>query len=194
MECNGRTRRPQDLRSACIGVPTDSYFSVPSLWHCTENQRKSDQKRKKEPWLLFSYHRSVGICGYSIFGAGNETLTRRVSRCFPNTFFAEVTSEDLNCSLVLRPRQRVRPKKSIDIQGRTLSAPDPHPTHRHPHSLELATHLTFSASASSPRCRLGSRLPMSGQLGCHRRRPSPRIAALHLRKPRRKDAHPGHDA
>lgn len=101
-------------------------------------------------------------------GAGNETFTRRVSRCFPNTFFAEVPSEDLNCSLIFRPRQRVRPKKSIDVQRHTLSAPDPHPAHRHPHALELAPHLPLSASPSSSRCRLGSRLPMSGQFGCLR--------------------------
>jgi len=127
-------------------------------------------------------------------GAGKETLTRRVSRCFPNTFFAEVTSEDLNCSLVFRPRQQVRPKKSIDVQRRTLRAPDPHPAHRHPRGLELATHIPFSASASSPRCRLGSRLPMSGQFGRHRGKARTAHRGAHLRKPRRKNAHPSHGA
>ena len=53
-------------------------------------------------------------------GAGKETCTRTLSRCFPNTFFAEVASEDLNCSLVFRPRQQVRPKKSNDVQRRAL--------------------------------------------------------------------------
>ncbi|SFW34883.1 hypothetical protein SAMN05216414_12156 [Nitrosovibrio sp. Nv17] len=127
-------------------------------------------------------------------GAGNETFTKRVSRCFPNTFFAEVASEDLNCSLVFRPRQQVRPKKSIDVQRRTLRAPDPHPAHRHPRGLELATHIPFSASASSPRCRLGSRLPMSGQFGCHGGKARTAHRGAHLRKPRRKNAHPSHGA
>lgn len=130
----------------------------------------------------------------SSFGAGKETFTKRVSRCFPNTFFAEVASEDLNCSLVFRPRQQVRPKKSIDVQRRTLRAPDPHPAHRHPRGLELAPHIPFSASASSPRCRLGSRLPMSGQFGCHRGKARTAHRGAHLRKPRRKNAHPSHGA
>jgi len=65
-------------------------------------------------------------------GAGNETCTRRVSRCFPNSFFAEVLSEDLNCSLVFGPRQQDRPKTSTDGHRPVLSAPDPHPALRRP--------------------------------------------------------------
>ena len=59
-------------------------------------------------------------------GAGNETFTRRVSRCFPNTFFAEVASEDLNCSLVFCPRQQVRLKKSTDGHRPPLRTPESH--------------------------------------------------------------------
>lgn len=66
----------------------------------------------------------------SIFGAGNETCTRTVSRCFPNTFFVGLASEDLNCSLVFRPRQQIRPKSSTDVQRAALSTPDPRSVHR----------------------------------------------------------------
>lgn len=65
-------------------------------------------------------------------GAGNETFTRRVSRCFPNSFFAEVLSEELNCSLIFCPRQQDRPKTSTDGHRPVLSAPDPHPALRRP--------------------------------------------------------------
>lgn len=63
-------------------------------------------------------------------GAGNETCTRTVSRCFPNTFFVGLASEDLNCSLVFRPRQQIRPKSSTDVQRAALSTPDPRSVHR----------------------------------------------------------------
>lgn len=66
----------------------------------------------------------------SIFGAGDETCTRTVSRCFPNTFFVGLASEDLNCSLVFRPRQQIRPKSSTDVQRAALSTPDPRSVHR----------------------------------------------------------------
>lgn len=140
-----------------------------------QDEQPGAQKRKKGPKALFS---STQAETWIMLGAGNETCTRRVSRCFPNSFFAEVLSEDLNCSLVFGPRQQVRPKKSIDVQRRTLRAPDPHPAHRHPRGLELAIHIPFSASASSPRCRLGSRLPMSGSSDATVERRAPSIVAL----------------
>ena len=63
-------------------------------------------------------------------GAGNETFTKTVSRCFPITFFAGLTSEDLNCSLIFHPRQQVRPETSSKVQGHLLSASSPHLVHR----------------------------------------------------------------
>jgi len=39
-------------------------------------------------------------------GAGNESCTRALSLCFPITFFTVVISEELNYSLVFRPRQQ----------------------------------------------------------------------------------------
>ena len=116
--------------------------------------RCGSQKRKKGPKALFS---STQAETWIMFGAGNETCTRALSRCFPNTFFAEVASEDLNCSLVFRPRQQVRPKKSIDVQRRPLRAPEPHIAHHRPLGLELATCSPLSASASPPRCSLSNR-------------------------------------
>lgn len=65
-----------------------------------------------------------------VSGAGNETFTRRVSRCFPNTFFAEVASEDLDCSLVFHPRQQDRPKSSTGVHRPALSTPAPHSSQR----------------------------------------------------------------
>ena len=150
---------------------------------------------KKGPFGPFvnDLQTSLEVCR-SYSGAGNETLTRRVSRCFPNIFLAEVTSEGLNCSLVLRPRQRVRPKKSTEVQRRTLSVPYPHPARRHPHGLELATHIPFATSVSPTRYQIGSRHPKSTQLGCYCGKARTEHRGTHLHKPRRKNAHPSHDA
>lgn len=41
-----------------------------------------------------------------LFGAGNESCTRALSLCFPITFSTVVISEELNYSLVFRPRQQ----------------------------------------------------------------------------------------
>lgn len=86
--------------------------------------------KKPDPGVL---HRPCGQCNKKgkqsfpfLTGAGNETCTRRVSRCFPNTFFTEVASEDLNCSLVFSPRQQVRLKKSTDGHRPPLRTPEPH--------------------------------------------------------------------
>lgn len=89
--------------------------------------RCGSQKRKKGPKALFS---STQAETWIMFGAGNETCTRTVSRCFPNTFFVGLASEDLNCSLVFRPRQQIRPKSSTDVQRAALSTPDPRSVHR----------------------------------------------------------------
>lgn len=79
-----------------------------------------DQSNKKGKLLL----------PFSKSGAGNETFTKTVSRCFPITFFAGLTSEDLNCSLIFHPRQQVRPETSSKVQGHLLSASSPHLVHR----------------------------------------------------------------
>lgn len=89
--------------------------------------RCGSQKRKKGPKALFS---STQAETWIMFGAGNETCTRTVSRCFPITFFVGLASEDLNCSLVFRPRQQIRPKSSTDVQRAALSTPDPRSVHR----------------------------------------------------------------
>ena len=75
--------------------------------------------------------RKKGSLGFPFeYGAGNETFTKTVSRCFPITFFAGLTSEDLNCSLIFHPRQQVRPETSSKVQGHLLSASSPHLVHR----------------------------------------------------------------
>ncbi len=92
-----------------------------------QDEQPGAQKRKKGPKALFS---STQAETWIMLGAGNETCTRTVSRCFPNTFFVGLASEDLNCSLVFRPRQQIRPKSSTDVQRAALSTPDPRSVHR----------------------------------------------------------------
>ncbi len=89
---------------------------------------RRNEKRARRPFLN-DLQTSLELYR-SIFGAGNETCTRTVSRCFPNTFFVGLASEDLNCSLVFRPRQQIRPKSSTDVQRAALSTPDPRSVHR----------------------------------------------------------------
>ena len=89
----------------------------------------SHKKRSRSSFFL----RSMALSGtpWTLFlGAGKETFTKTVSRCFPITFFAGLTSEDLNCSLIFHPRQQVRPETSSKVQGHLLSASSPHLVHR----------------------------------------------------------------
>ncbi|HFQ7404774.1 TPA: hypothetical protein ACHSXF_001294, partial [Pseudomonas aeruginosa] len=65
--------------------------------------RCGSQKRKKGPKALFS---STQAETWIMFGAGNESCTRALSLCFPITFSTVVISEELNYSLVFRPRQQ----------------------------------------------------------------------------------------
>lgn len=113
--------------------------------------RCGSQKRKKGPKALFS---STQAETWIMFGAGNETCTRTVSRCFPITFFAEVASEDLNCSLVFCPRQQDRPKKSTDVHRLALSTQDTRSVRHQPRRARTG-HVPFSAPTSPPRCRQG---------------------------------------
>lgn len=92
-----------------------------------QDEQPGAQKRKKGPKALFS---STQAETWIMLGAGNETFTKTVSRCFPITFFAGLTSEDLNCSLIFHPRQQVRPETSSKVQGHLLSASSPHLVHR----------------------------------------------------------------
>lgn len=89
---------------------------------------RRNEKRARRPFLN-DLQTSLELYR-SIFGAGNETFTKTVSRCFPITFFAGLTSEDLNCSLIFHPRQQVRPETSSKVQGHLLSASSPHLVHR----------------------------------------------------------------
>jgi len=89
--------------------------------------RQCRYKKRKPSFLLLQ--RPAWWTGCES-GAGNETFTKTVSRCFPITFFAGLTSEDLNCSLIFHPRQQVRPETSSKVQGHLLSASSPHLVHR----------------------------------------------------------------
>jgi hypothetical protein len=57
-------------------------------------------------------------------GAGNETGTRALNPCFPITFFAAVSSEGLNYSLVLRPRQQNSSNNFHQRPRTAISSPD----------------------------------------------------------------------
>lgn len=103
----------------CVVYPPAAHPS--GLHHPAKKTRAEGQKAKK------GAHRSGRPFP---LGAGNETCTRRVSRCFPNSFFAEVVSEDLNCSLVFRPRQQYRPKSSTGVHRPALSTQDTRSAHR----------------------------------------------------------------
>ena len=65
----------------------------------------SHKKRSRSSFFL----RSMALSGtpWTLFlGAGNESCTRALSLCFPITFSTVVISEELNYSLVFRPRQQ----------------------------------------------------------------------------------------
>ncbi len=68
-----------------------------------QDEQPGAQKRKKGPKALFS---STQAETWIMFGAGNESCTRALSLCFPITFSTVVISEELNYSLVFRPRQQ----------------------------------------------------------------------------------------
>lgn len=93
--------------------------------------RIDDNRLTVAVFIAHKQKRRSSLIGVFVkYGAGNETCTRTVSRCFPNTFFVGLASEDLNCSLVFRPRQQIRPKSSTDVQRAALSTPDPRSVHR----------------------------------------------------------------
>ncbi len=65
---------------------------------------RRNEKRARRPFLN-DLQTSLELYR-SIFGAGNESCTRALSLCFPITFSTVVISEELNYSLVFRPRQQ----------------------------------------------------------------------------------------
>ena len=70
--------------------------------------------------LFFNYLWTLMVSIDENLGAGNESCARTLSRCFQNTFFAEVVSEDLNCSPVFRPRQQTYSSTSKNVQRASI--------------------------------------------------------------------------
>lgn len=134
--------------------------------------RCGSQKRKKGPKALFS---STQAETWIMFGAGNETCTRTVSRCFPNTFFVGLASEDLNCSLVFRPRQQIRPKSSTDVQRAALSTPDPRSVHRRRQLPRTHHPRPVVCPASITAKTIRQMVLVMAQLGCHLGTPAPQL-------------------
>lgn len=135
--------------------------------------RWNPPKRKKGPKALFSmiYRQACG----SISGAGKETCTRTVSRCFPITFFVGLASEDLNCSLVFRPRQQIRPKSSTDVQRAALSTPDPRSVHRRRQLPRTHHPRPVVCPASITAKTIRQMVLVMAQLGCHLGTPAPQL-------------------
>lgn len=134
--------------------------------------RCGSQKRKKGPKALFS---STQAETWIMFGAGNETCTRTVSRCFPITFFVGLASEDLNCSLVFRPRQQIRPKSSTDVQRAALSTPDPRSVHRRRQLPRTHHPRPVVCPASITAKTIRQMVLVMAQLGCHLGTPAPQL-------------------
>lgn len=146
-----------------------------------------NEKRARRPFL-HDLQSHCELCR-SLFGAGNETCTKTLSRCFPITFFAEVPSEDLNCSLVFGPRQQDRPKTSTHVHRLALNGPVPHPALRRPRQSRTGR-LRLAPCPRTPSSRddQADDLGASPALMPYRRQHSPRIASL--MEWRRKNAHP----
>lgn len=125
-------------------------------------------------------------------GAGNETCTRTVSRCFPITFFAEVASEDLNCSLVFRPRQQIRPKSSTDVHRAALSTPDPQSVHRRRRLPRTHHPRAVVCLASIIAKTIRQMVLVMAQVGYHLGTPAPQLTGYLLPKLLWKNAHAGH--
>lgn len=141
--------------------------------------RCGSQKRKKGPKALFS---STQAETWIMFGAGNETCTRTVSRCFPNTFFVGLASEDLNCSLVFRPRQQIRPKSSTDVQRAALSTPDPRSVHRRRQLPRTHHPRPVACPASITAKTIRQMVLVMAQVGCHLVTPAPQLTGALLVK------------
>ena len=131
--------------------------------HCG-SQKTHKQKR-----------RSLLIGVFVKYGAGNETCTRTVSRCFPITFFVGLASEDLNCSLVFRPRQQIRPKSSTDVQRAALSTPDPRSVHRRRQLPRTHHPRPVVCPASITAKTIRQMVLVMAQLGCHLGTPAPQL-------------------
>lgn len=88
----GRYHRP------AVGLTTVRYRD-------SEIVALTETKKDAEASFFNDLQTSMEPCK-SIFGAGNESCTRALSLCFPITFSTVVISEELNYSLVFRPRQQ----------------------------------------------------------------------------------------
>ena len=82
--------------------------------------RQCRYKKRKPSFLLLQ--RPAWWTGCES-GAGNETCTRALSRCFPITFSAGVISEDLDYSPILLHRRQNCPTTSKDVQRASIYRP-----------------------------------------------------------------------
>ena len=125
-----------------------------------------------------------------VLGAGNETCTRRVSRCFPNSFFAEVLSEEL----VFRLRQQDRPKSSTGVHRPTLSTPDPHSSQRRQRRSRTGRLCPALGTRTATAMTSRSTLSVLAPFGCQLRATCTAHCVARPRKSCRKNAHPSRGA
>ena len=120
----GMASRPADFKS-----DASTSFAIRAMGAAASAQARHSATglARKRSTAACRYDKAPDTGALSMqLGAGNETCTRRISRCFPNPFFAEVASEDLNCSLIFHPRQQDLPKNSTDLYRPARSTPAPH--------------------------------------------------------------------
>ena len=107
----------------------DRLSPLPASGRQAPERRRSPPQKTKGPEGPF-IHDLKTLTFYRLLacrsetGAGDETGTRALNPCFPITFFAAVSSEGLNYSLVLRPRQQNSSNNFHQRPRTAISSPD----------------------------------------------------------------------
>ena len=95
-------REPESNRPKRLCRPLHNRFAIAPKADCANAVRQATDfySRTESP------SNKKGSVASPLLGAGNESCTRALSLCFPITFSTVVISEELNYSLVFRPRQQ----------------------------------------------------------------------------------------
>lgn len=164
-------REPESNRPKRLCRPLHNRFAIAPKADCPDAVRQATDFYSRTG----SPSNKKGSVASPLLGAGDETCTRTVSRCFPITFFVGLASEDLNCSLVFRPRQQIRPKSSTDVQRAALSTPDPRSVHRRRQLPRTHHPRPVVCPASITAKTIRQMVLVMAQLGCHLGTPAPQL-------------------